>query len=163
MDASGERAALHTNSSESLFFYENMQGNAPHGKGPVTDLSNGGIANSTTIKDEVPCGTYIEVRAFYVSEASGNISNGEIKYRFMLGKDADKNCDAERNHHYKVTLKFNGNANDYSCTWTTRKSLTHGMCRSRGMSPISITTSPPYRSNTLPPKAWRWSISRQRL
>lgn len=33
MDASGERAALHTNSSESLFFYENMQGNAPHGKG----------------------------------------------------------------------------------------------------------------------------------
>ncbi len=114
MDASGERAALHTNSSESLFFYENMQGNAPHGKGPVTDLSNGGIANSTTIKDEVPCGTYIEVRAFYVSEASGNISNGEIKYRFMLGKDADKNCDAERNHHYKVTLKFNGNANDYS-------------------------------------------------
>lgn len=89
-------------------------GQRPSRQRPVTDLSNGGIANSTTIKDEVPCGTYIEVRAFYVSEASGNISNGEIKYRFMLGKDADKNCDAERNHHYKVTLKFNGNANDYS-------------------------------------------------
>ncbi|MDO4931821.1 MAG: hypothetical protein Q4E63_04085 [Prevotellaceae bacterium] len=114
MDTNGGRADFHSNSSPSLFFYENMQGDAPEGKGPVVDLVNGGVANSNTLKDDVPYGTYIEVRAHYVSEASGNISNGEIKYRFLLGKDADKNCDAERNHHYKVTLKFNGNANEYS-------------------------------------------------
>ena len=43
------------------------------------------------------------------------MSNGPIKYHFMLSlKDAVKNCDAERNYHYKVTLKFNGNANDNS-------------------------------------------------
>ena len=37
---------------------------------------------------------------------------GEITYRFMLGKDAALDYNAERNHHYKLTLKFKGWAND---------------------------------------------------
>jgi len=113
-DATGEKKNLHSNSAQALFFYENMQGDAPHCKGPVTDLSTGNVSNSNTVKDEVPYGTYIEVTAFYTCTASDNMSTGDIKYRFMLGKDADLNCDAERNHHFKVTLKFNGNANDFS-------------------------------------------------
>lgn len=109
-----EKADLHANNAKSLFFYENMQGDAPNGKGPIVDLVGGGVANSGVEKENVPYGTYIEVTAYYESEASNNISNGPIKYRFMLGKDAVKNCDAERNYHYKVTLKFNGNANEFS-------------------------------------------------
>ena len=109
-----EKADLHANNAPSLFFYENMQGDAPNGKGPIVDLVGGGVANSGVEKENVPYGTYIEVTAYYESEASNNISNGPIKYRFMLGKDAVKNCDAERNYHYKVTLKFNGNANEFS-------------------------------------------------
>ena len=31
----------------------------------------------------------------------------------MLGKDVKYNFDAERNTHYKVTLKFKGNGNDF--------------------------------------------------
>ncbi len=112
--AEKEKRDLHANNAQSLFFYENMQGDAPNGKGPILDLINGGVANKDVVKESVPYGTYIEVTGFYESEASGNVSNGPIKYRFMLGKDAVKNCDAERNYHYKVTLKFNGNANDYS-------------------------------------------------
>lgn len=108
------RKDLHANGAQSLFFYENMQGPAPHGKGPVADLINGGVANSETKKENVEFGTYIEVTGYYESEAAGNLSNGPITYRFLLGKDAIENCDAERNYHYKVTLKFNGNANDYS-------------------------------------------------
>lgn len=48
------------------------------------------MANKDVVKESVPYGTYIEVTGFYESEASGNVSNGPIKYRFMLGKDAVK-------------------------------------------------------------------------
>lgn len=108
------RKNFHANNAQSLFFYENMQGSAPKGKGPVADLISGGVADTIVKKEGLKYGTYIEVTGFYESEAAGNLSNGPIKYRFMLGKDAIENCDAERNYHYKVTLKFNGNANDYS-------------------------------------------------
>ncbi|MDE6345942.1 MAG: hypothetical protein K2L55_04670 [Muribaculaceae bacterium] len=113
-DNKGERLNLHSNSSPSLFFYENMQGNSPQSKGPILDMTEGDVANSNTVKDNMPNATYIEVTAYYESTASGNVSNGMIKYRFVLGKDADRDCNVERNHHYKVTLKFNGNANEYS-------------------------------------------------
>ena len=109
-----EKRNLHANDAQSLFFYENMQGDAPNGKAPYSTSSTAAWPTKDVVKESVPYGTYIEVTGFYESEASGNVSNGPIKYRFMLGKDAVKNCDAERNYHYKVTLKFNGNANDYS-------------------------------------------------
>lgn len=111
-DADGNKVDLHKQTSNALFFYENMQGNAPKGKSPIADLVNGGVAQGEP-KDGVPAGTYIEVVAEYKSNAVGNIGGGEIKYRFMLGKDADKSCDAERNYHYKLTLKFHGYANEY--------------------------------------------------
>jgi len=57
-------------------------------------------------------GSYIEVKAHYVSRNEGDMSAGEIAYRFMLGKDTDTDYDAQRNYHYKLTMKFNGYAND---------------------------------------------------
>ena len=57
-------------------------------------------------------GSYIEVKAHYVSRNEGDMSDGEITYRFMLGKDTDTDYDAQRNYHYKLTMKFNGYAND---------------------------------------------------
>ncbi|MEB3373152.1 hypothetical protein SFC43_05960 [Bacteroides sp. CR5/BHMF/2] len=37
---------------------------------------------------------------------------GPIKFRFMLGKDVKTDYNAERNTHYKLTLKFKGYGND---------------------------------------------------
>ena len=63
-------------------------------------------------KDDKPYGSYIEVKAYYRSINADRIGSGEITYRFMLGKDVKTDYDAERNHHYKLTLKFNRFAND---------------------------------------------------
>ena len=118
----------HTVSDEALFFYENMQGEgkskkqtAP-GPGNNQGQDNGiGFPNpdkdtpGTGWKDDKPFGTYIEVDAYYRSNNRNRPGSGIIKYRFMLGKDTDKNYDAERNSHYKLTLRFKGYAND--CDW----------------------------------------------
>lgn len=123
----------HEADHKTLFFYENMQGDGElkhqdtgkndtsNDRGDVLDSTPDGKVDSPAstdsdnphYKDAKPAGTYIEVRAYYVSEARGNEGRGEIFYRFMLGKDADRDYNAERNHHYKLTLKFNGYANDY--------------------------------------------------
>ncbi|MBD5252153.1 MAG: hypothetical protein HDS49_03880 [Bacteroides sp.] len=63
-------------------------------------------------KDRMPYGTYIEVEGYYKSDNVDQLGEGKIIYRFMLGKDVDYNYDAERNYHYKLTLKFNNWAND---------------------------------------------------
>lgn len=110
------------NSENSLFFYENMQGKGKD-KSQIDPTSadkdltqpsypDGVNLNNTYYKDSKPGGTYIEVKAFYVSTLPGNVGQGEIVYRFMLGKDVTTDYNAERNHHYKLTLKFNGYAND---------------------------------------------------
>ena len=52
------------------------------------------------------------MHAFYVSINDKKVGRGPIKYRFMLGKDVITDYNAERNHHYKLTLKFKGYAND---------------------------------------------------
>ncbi len=119
----------HAYNAEALYFYENMQGDyegqtkynkcmqergEPDGVGenvttPKKD-EEGNIIND--YKDKVSYGTYIEVEAYY--DASQNLENpskGPIKYRFMLGKNTTYNYDAARNHHYKLTLRFNGWAN----------------------------------------------------
>ncbi len=108
-----KRKEFHTADKPALYFYENMQGDAPKGKLAIPDLVGGGVQNSTEKKDGVPYGTYVEVEAYYYAMSTGNISKGTIKYRFMLGKDVEKSCDAERNFHYKLTLKLRGNANEY--------------------------------------------------
>lgn len=113
----------------SLFFYENDQGDKS--KDPNKDWYNkiqpadkvGQSINDpepdpdhesgqNDYKDRVPYGTYIEVEAYYTSENEGKMSKGKIIYRFMLGKDVTFNYDAERNYHYKLTLKFRNWANN---------------------------------------------------
>ena len=116
----------HSETAEALFFYENMQGEgknkAQTAPGPGNNNGNDhaiGYPNpdkdveGSGWKDNKPCGTYIEVKAIYRSTNTERPGTGIITYRFMLGKNITTNYDAERNHHYKLTLKFNNFANDY--------------------------------------------------
>lgn len=113
-------AVHHTEDDPALYFFENMQGNYPGQKdylkvqipdevGTAIDEYDG--ANND-FKDRVRAGTYIEVIGYYESKNKDKYSSGPIKYRFMLGKDVTYNYDAERNFHYKLTLKFRGWANE---------------------------------------------------
>lgn len=103
------------NNIASLFFYENMQGvHEDKDKRQKPDDVNKGFIeeDNEKWKDGVSCGTYIEVEAFYNSTREGNIGSGTIKYRFMLGQNITTDYNAERNHHYQITLKLKNNAND---------------------------------------------------
>lgn len=109
---------MHTPQAKALYFYENLQGDGKD-KSQDSDLDGeldypGKNTDPTDAgyMDQKPYGTYVEIEAHYRSNALGNFTQGKIFYRFMLGKDVFKNYDAERNHHYKLTLKFRGNAND---------------------------------------------------
>lgn len=103
----------HSETAPALFFYENMQGVHPDkDKRQQLDKNTGLVLDRDQLKDEVEYGTYIEVEAYYDSRAKGNEGKGRIIYRFMLGKDTEFDYDAERNHHYKLTMNFLGNAND---------------------------------------------------
>lgn len=123
----------HTEGERALYFFENMQGNyqgqkdflktqianetgmsinepAKDDDGNIILNDNGNMA--TDFKDRIRYGSYIEVVGYYQSANEGKISQGPIKYRFMLGKNTTYNYDAERNFHYKLTLKFRGWANE---------------------------------------------------
>ncbi|MDE7074664.1 MAG: DUF4906 domain-containing protein [Odoribacter sp.] len=112
---------FHRETERSLFFFENMQGiheqcdkrQDANGDGK---LDHPGSSKHPTSnyrpKDGVPYGTYIEVEAYYNSIHPDRIGHGDIVYRFMLGKNVTTDYNAERNHHYKLTLKFNKFAND---------------------------------------------------
>lgn len=97
----------HSDSQKALFFYENMQGKGKN-KAQVDSL----MGDNSIYKDDKPFGTYIEVKGYYRSIHPDNVGRGPIKYRFMLGKNTDDDYNAERNHHYKLTLRFNKFAND---------------------------------------------------
>lgn len=108
------RKNLHTQDSECLYFYENMQGTREgYDRSPKPNLSEGGLAEGYNFKDGVPYGTYVEVTARHIVEEDGESHFKDIKYRFMIGKNATDNFDAERNHHYKLTLAFNGTSDEY--------------------------------------------------
>lgn len=114
-----ENNNTHSELDEALYFYENCQGDysddpnreyynkIPNKDDVYTDQTEG----KEGYKDNVPYGTYIEVEGFYISQNPANQSSGPIKYRFMLGKNTTYNYNAQRNHHYKLTLKFKGYAN----------------------------------------------------
>lgn len=115
---SGTVGSDHNNSSPALFFYENMQGNYEDDKDkekfnkaqdPNAVGENVG-PDDPDYCDNVPCGTFIEVEGYYVSNIAP-VSKGPIRYRFMLGQDIAYDYNAIRNHHYKVTLGFIGYAN----------------------------------------------------
>lgn len=122
----------HKEDDEALYFYENMQGEGPvkyqDKTGANSSVSYPGSIDSSHeyYKDKMKYGTYIEVKGYYVSDIPGNsgdgltasdndskkVGHGPIIYRFMLGKDIHKDYNAERNFHYKLTMKFRGYAND---------------------------------------------------
>lgn len=120
----------HSANAQALFFFENMQGdyeNEPedvrerYNKQPKAGWVHQYIDRPESDKDKRPwdydtkdkinAGSYIEVEAYYNSTNDRNIANGHIIYRFMLGKNVTYNYNAQRNHHYKITLAFNGWAN----------------------------------------------------
>lgn len=109
-DPSWNVEKFHDDAAPALPCYENMQGE-PEGKSKLQDRNDDGIIDSE-IKDGVENGTYLEVEGYYVSNRTEYKSNGKIIYRFMLGKDAVKNFDLVRNHHYKITMQFKDYGND---------------------------------------------------
>ncbi len=113
----------HSETAPAIYFYENLQGQGEEGtvtdkRQDVTGANNqvsypdGVKEDNLAWKDAMPWGTYVEVEGYYVCEDVKRLGRGPIKYRFMLGKDIIKDYDVERNHHYKLTLNFNGYAND---------------------------------------------------
>lgn len=107
----------HDHEAEAFFFFENNQGlgkdkRQDHDADGVMDAPDGNEKGKYGWKDEKPYGTYIEVKAYYISNNEENQSQGEIIYRFMLGKNTTDNYEALRNYHYKLTLMFNGWANE---------------------------------------------------
>ncbi len=109
---------FHAESVPAMYFYENMQGTGENKfqdkNGNNSSVTYPGSINPSHeyYKDKMPFGTYVEVKAYYVSQDFYNHTEGDITYRFMLGKDAVCDYNAQRNHHYKLTLNFNGRAND---------------------------------------------------
>lgn len=122
----GDSISLHDEKAYCLPFYENMQGTGvskyQDGDGDgIVDYPNAGDHTGDgadrkwtykEAKDSKPNGTWVEVIGHYESRNTDYASGGEIKYRFMLGKNVTNNFDVERNHHYKLTLSFKGNGND---------------------------------------------------
>lgn len=110
----------HDETAPALYFYENMQGAGDNMSDKRQDadgngsLDHPGLPDDATyrLKDAVPYGTYIEVHAHYISNNSERLGNGHIIYRFMLGQDVEKDYNAKRNCHYKLTLKFKNFANE---------------------------------------------------
>lgn len=113
----------HTETTPALYFYENLQGNEksrPDIKDKRQDKDGDGKLDAPGLpgdagyasKDSVPFGTYIEVEGYYDVRLSDRPGEGKIIYRFMLGQDVEKDYNAKRNCHYKLTLMFNGYAND---------------------------------------------------
>ena len=124
---SGKKGSNHSNNDENtLFFFENMQGDYENQKDywkvqipeetgtsidePGDNKYEGRPDND--FKDRIRYGTYIEAEGYYVSKNTKKMSSGKIIYRFMLGKNITYNYDAQRNYHYKLTLKFRGWANE---------------------------------------------------
>ena len=118
---SGVQGSSHSNTANALYFFENMQGNYPGQKeylkeqipdetGTAIDAPDADGTND--YKDRIKYGSYIEVVGYYLSKNKEKLSSGPIRYRFMLGKDITYNYDAERNFHYKLTLKLRGFANE---------------------------------------------------
>lgn len=111
----------HPETAQALYFYENCQGDyrdlpesdrKRYDKKQIKDeLGHILEEGDEDWKDNVKYGTYVEVEGFYYADDGQYISSGPIKYRFMLGQDVDYNYNALRNRHYKLTLKFNGYAN----------------------------------------------------
>lgn len=115
---SGIKGSNHSASANALYFFENMQGDFEKNKKYDKTVTSADIdgdcvtnPNQEGYKNGRLYGTYIEVTGYYVSNNPQNTTRGKIKYRFMLGKNTTYNFNAQRNHHFKLTLGFEGWAN----------------------------------------------------
>lgn len=161
---SGRKGAVDKNGNEhgetesALYFYENLQGNYENHPNkdwfykPQKEDSIGFIINKPDqpgYKDNVPYGSYIEVEGYYVSQHAPVISQGIIKYRFMLGQDEKYDYDAFRNRHYKLTLRLKGYANqadwhieyieDNPEIYTSDKFYMSYLYNHKGLLPVRLT------------------------
>lgn len=113
----------HQETTPALYFFENVQGTGVsgtpsdkrqdvNGQNHSVSYPDGNNPDSEAFKDAKRYGTYIEVHAYYINTSSTNNTQGDIIYRFMLGQDDHLDYNAYRNRHYKLTMSFNGNAND---------------------------------------------------
>ncbi|MDE6468368.1 MAG: hypothetical protein K2L28_05660, partial [Muribaculaceae bacterium] len=116
-------AREHSEEAPALYFYENLQGTGIEGtesdkRQDVTGQNkqvtypDGVDPTDKAWKDAKPFGSYIEVKGYYENNGTTTPGKGDIIYRFMLGKDIVTDYNAERNHHYRLTMTFHGNAND---------------------------------------------------
>lgn len=116
-------AREHSDDAPALYFYENLQGIGTagtesdkrqdvSGENKQVTYPDGINADNKAWKDAKPFGSYIEVRGYYENNGTTTPGRGDIIYRFMLGKDVITDYNAERNHHYRLTMTFHGNAND---------------------------------------------------
>ncbi|WP_300741384.1 hypothetical protein [uncultured Duncaniella sp.] len=124
-DADTKLKALHSETTNAFYLFENKQGmgvegtpsdkyqqvNQKHKDDHIVSYPDGVDPTNIAWKDAKKYGSYIEVKAHYDSNDPVEQS-GEITYRFMLGMDTHLDYNVERNHHYQLTLKFNGWAND---------------------------------------------------
>ncbi len=109
----GEAIDFHAETADALYFYENMQPNLSEPKKSKVakfNFDTGKMENED--KAGIPYGSYIEVEGYYISEAEGSKAQGNISFRFMLGKNVTDNFEAERNYHYMLTLKPKGSGNE---------------------------------------------------
>ncbi len=112
----------HAQKAKAFFFYENLQGVSAEGRSKYQDGDGDGKIDNpdpeendlnSGWKDGKAYGTYVEVIGYYrCTEADEHVNSGPIRYRFMLGKDVEKDFNVERNHHYQLTLKFKGYGNE---------------------------------------------------
>ncbi|MCM1449385.1 MAG: hypothetical protein NC082_03515 [Clostridiales bacterium] len=113
----------HSETAPALYFFENLQGIGT--LGTETDKRQDVTGENKQVwfpegvnpgnpgwKDGKLFGSYIEVKGYYENNGAASPGRGDIAYRFMLGKDHLTDYEAERNYHYKLTMSFNGNAND---------------------------------------------------
>lgn len=126
---------VHSETAQALYFFENRQGKSGNAGSATsdpdgdwkqqTDENNNQIPDDRDsdihpdidtdqgiLKDTKTFGTYIEVKAYYQNDNFGAQTEGVIRYRFMLGKNTTNDFNADRNNHYKLTMRFKNNAND---------------------------------------------------
>lgn len=113
---------VHSETSlNSLFFFENMQGSGPD-KQHREDSDKDGVLDDMYSFEKKPYATYIEVDTYYESTNPERPGMSNITYRFMLGQNVTTDYNAQRNCHYKLTLRFNGFADepDWRIDYVTR-------------------------------------------
>ena len=123
MSIAARLAREHSDEAPALYFYENLQGSGTigtesdkrqdvSGNNAQVSYPDGVDEGDKAWKDAKPFGTYIEVKGYYENTGLASPGKGDIIYRFMLGKDITTDYNAERNYHYRLTMRFHGNAND---------------------------------------------------